>query len=166
MRYDVPLIAQATGMGCWAASIAMILGWKNQASFDPSQIAANPGGPSYVPSLTSGLDPNDRYILGRNGFVLEAPVCYTPQAISDLLDTYGPLWLASQAPLSGTGGTAPHIRVVTGLDGGRVHVNDPWPVNRGARYSSNFETIFGEMETLGANERREPNPVYVAHLDS
>ena len=47
-----------------------------------------------------------------------------------------------------------------------MHVNDPWPVNRGARYSSNFETIFGEMETLGANERREPNPVYVAHLNS
>ncbi len=163
MKYDVPLIAQMTGMGCWAASIAMILGWKSQASFDPTLIAANPGGTDYTPSLVNGLDPNDRYILERNGFALEAPVCYTPSGISDLLSTHGPLWVASLAPLSGAG-RAPHIRVVTGMEGGSVFVNDPWPVNRGDRYQRAFQTFFGQMEDLGGRELKERNPVYVAHL--
>lgn len=157
MRYDVPLVPQTTGMGCWAASIAMILGWKNQASYDPSRIATNQGGLNYEPSLQSGLDPNDRYILGRNGFRLEPAQCYMPQAIRALLERFGPLWLAGWAP-------GPHIRVVTGFDQGQIHINDPWPVNTGARYSRQFQVIFGQMESLGAREMGEPNPVYVAHL--
>lgn len=165
MRYDVPLVAQQTGMGCWAASIAMILGWKNQACFDPGLIASNPGGPSYVPSLTNGLDPNDRYILERNGFELEAPSCYLPSGIRSLLDTYGPLWLAGLVRLSGVANPVPHIRVVTGFDQGRVYVNDPWPVGRGARQIRSFNQVFvGQMEALGADELKEPSPVYVAHL--
>lgn len=165
MRYDVPLIAQMTGMGCWAASIAMILGWKNQASFDPSRIAANPGGPSYIPSLTSGLNPNDRYILQRNGFTVEEPVCYTPSAITTLIQNHGPLWLAGLVRLSGVANPVPHIRVVTGFEGGQVYINDPWPVNSGSRYTSNFQTIFvGQMETLGASELNQPAPIYVAYL--
>ena len=166
MRFDVRLVPQTTGMGCWAASIAMILGWKEQACFDPARIAANPGGISYVPSLQTGLDPNDRYILERNGFVLDLPQCYAPAAIEGLLSSSGPLWLASLAPLAGTGRSEPHIRVVTGIDGARVFVNDPWPVNRGSQYSTTFSTIFGQMETLGARELSQPNPVYVAHLGS
>ena len=165
MRYDVTLIPQGTGMGCWAASIAMILGWKNQASFDPSLIAANPGGISYVPSLTNGLNPNDRYILQRNGFAVEEPVCYTPTAISDLLTQHGPLWLAALVPLSGVANPAPHIRVVTGFEGGRVYINDPWPVNRGSVYTRSFQQIFvGQMEALGASELNQPAPIYLAHL--
>ena len=165
MRYDVPLIAQQTGMGCWAASIAMILGWKNQASFDPAGIAANPGGTSYVPSLTNGLDPNDRYILERNGFEVEAPACYLPQAVSSLLDTYGPLWLAGLVRLSGVANPVPHIRVVTGMENGWVYVNDPWPVGSGSQRMLSFNQVFvGQMEALGSRELKERAPVYVAHL--
>ena len=166
MRFDVRLVPQTTGMGCWAAGIAMILGWKDEACFDPSRIAANPGGISYVPSLATGLDPNDRYILERNGFALEYPQCYAPAAVEGLLSSHGPLWLASLAPLSGTGRSAPHIRVVTGMEGGQVFVNDPWPVNKGSQYSQPFNTVFGQMEALGATELSQPNPVYVAHLRS
>jgi hypothetical protein len=144
----------------------MILSWKNSASFDPSLIAANPGGRSYVPSLSKGLDPNDRYILERNGFEMDYPQCYTPGAVESLLNACGPLWLASLAPLSGTGKSAPHIRVVTGIEGGQVYVNDPWPVDRGARYNLSFDLVFGQMETLGTQEREEPNPIYVAFLRS
>lgn len=144
----------------------MILSWKNSASFDPSLIAANHGGTSYVPSLEGGLDPNDRYILERNGFSMDYPQCYTAVAIESLLSSNGPLWLASYAPLPGTGGYGPHIRVVTGVEGSQVYVNDPWPVNRGKKYNRNFDTVFGQMETLGARERNQPNPIYLAYLSS
>ncbi len=157
MKYDVPLIPQRTNMGCWAASIAMILSWKNDASFDPGSIAANSGGPSYVPELTNGLDPNDRHILERNGFKILYPQCYTYQGFIDLLDAYGPLWVAGAVP-------SPHIRVVTGYYWGLLSVNDPWPPNRGEKYLRAFSTFMLEMETLGADELGEPAPVYVAHM--
>lgn len=158
MRYDVPLIPQSTKMSCWAASIAMILSWRDKASYNPETIARNPGGLDYMPSYTTGgLDPNDTYILRINGFDVLPPQCYTVGAIQSLLEHCGPLWVASWAP-------GPHIRVVRGLVGKVAYINDPWPVNQGARYTRPFETFFGEMEELGGRELKEVNPVYVAHL--
>jgi len=155
--YDVPLFPQSTGMSCWAASIAMILGWKNQQCIADVTIAANHGGQNYLPSLSSGLDPNDRYILERNGFELDAPQCYTLAGVQNLLETRGPLWVACAVPSA-------HIRVVRGYDGARLHVNDPAPVNVGSQYTRAFREVFGRMEALGERERSEPAPVYVAYL--
>ena len=72
MEYDVPLIPQTTSMSCRAASIAMILGWKNQASFDPRLIAANNGGISYLPAFDSGLDPNSKTPQGTTVLMMAA----------------------------------------------------------------------------------------------
>lgn len=157
MRYDVPLVPQTSTMSCWAASIAMILGWKDQASYDPQLIAQNYGGLNYMPSYKDGLDPNDTYILTRNGFTVLAPQCYTTGAIAQMLETYGPLWVASWAP-------GPHVRVVRGLANETVYLNDPAPVNLGSQYTQSFSTFFGAMEDLGRRELKQKNPVYVAHL--
>lgn len=159
MKYDVPLIPQTTFMSCWAASIAMVLGWKHQATYDPRLIAANNGGNSYMPSFINGLDPNDHYILKRNGFSLDAPKCYSLAAVQGLVDKHGPLWVASAAP-------APHIRVVTGYEGQSLFVNDPAPVNAGSQYIATFNFLFGQMESLGAQELAQPAPVYVAYLSA
>ena len=43
MIYDVPLIPQTSNMSCWAARMAMILGWKNKMSIPDQVIAKNPG---------------------------------------------------------------------------------------------------------------------------
>lgn len=155
--YDVPLVPQSTNMSCWAASIAMILGWKNQQCIADVTIAANHGGTSYLPSMASGLDPNDRYILERNGFELDAPQCYTLAGIRTLLESRGPLWVASAVPSA-------HIRVIRGYDGARLFVNDPAPVNVGAQYTRGFREVFEKMENLGRRERNETAPVYVAYL--
>jgi papain like cysteine protease AvrRpt2 len=157
MKYAVPLIPQTTSMSCWAACIAMMLAWKNQASYDPQGIAANNGGVSYLPSFDNGLDPNDRYILERNGFELDYPKCYTLGAIQGIVDEHGPLWVASAAP-------APHIRVVTGYSGQTLFINDPGPVNAGSQYPSSFTDFFGKMEALGFQELKQKAPVYVAWL--
>ena len=157
MKYNVPLIAQSTSMSCWAASMAMILGWRNSQSVSQLAVAMNMGGPSYMPSFANGLNPNDRYILERNGFTLDDPMCYSAALIESMLESYGPLWVASAVPTA-------HIRVVTGLDKGVLHINDPWPVSRGAKYTRSFSQFFGAMETLGAKEIGQPAPVYVAYL--
>jgi len=159
MKYNVPLIAQVDTMSCWAASIAMILGWRNGQSVSQTAVGLNIGGPSYMPNFKTGLNPNDRYILERNGFTLDAPQCYSPELIESMLQYNGPLWVATAVPFA-------HIRVVTGLHNGVIHVNDPLPVNRGATYVRSFSQFFGAMETLGAKEMGEPAPVYVAYLTS
>jgi len=157
MIYDVPLVAQTSSMSCWAASIGMILGWRDSASYSDEMIARNPGGTSYMTSYQQGLDPNDKKILRANGFEVEPPMCYTVRGIMDLLRAYGPLWVATWAP-------GPHIRVVRGMTGSTVHVNDPWPVNQGRQYNQPFTQFFGSMENLGARELNEKAPVYVASL--
>lgn len=145
-------------MSCWAASIAMILAWRDNASGDPKLIAQDVGGKNYMPSYTGGLNANDTYILKRYGFNVMAPQCFQVSAIAHLLTANGPLWIASWAP-------GPHIRVVTGLIGNTVYINDPSPVNIGSRYSLSFNGFFGAMENLGARELAEPAPVYAAYLN-
>lgn len=172
--YNVPLVPQSTDMSCWAAGIAMIYGWRNSLSINPKTIATNAGGISYLDQFkdrTGGLNPNDTYILKRWGLVSEAPQCYTVEGFADLLQSYGPLWVASAVP-------GPHIRVVTGIDtdedgrDGIVAINDPWevgmttfrPSNRGSTYTRTYSRFMGEVENLGSQELKEPAPVYVAHL--
>ncbi|HUT33569.1 MAG TPA: papain-like cysteine protease family protein [Planctomycetota bacterium] len=158
MRYDVPLIPQPTTMSCWAASIAMIRSWHEQMSYDPAGIAANHGGLSYMFQFHHSLNPNDVYILQRNGFTVAAAQCYANTSpVVSMLQQYGPLWVATAAP-------APHIRVVTGLSGQNVYINDPAPVNSGATYRRDFRAFFGQMETLAGQEMGQPAPVYIAHL--
>jgi hypothetical protein len=135
----------------------MILGWRNQATYSDEMIARNPGGLSYMTSYQTGLDPNDRYILRRNGFEIEPPMCYLSSRILTLLQRYGPLWVATWAP-------GPHIRVVTGMSNEICSINDPWPPNQGSVYTRTFAQFFGSMENLGARELDQPSPVYVAYL--
>jgi hypothetical protein len=157
MLYDVPLVPQTSNMSCWAASIGMILGWKNNASYSDEIIARNPGGKNYMTSYAQGLDPNDQYILRANGFGIEPPQCYTQNLISGLLYDFGPLWVATWAP-------GPHIRVIRGMSGSTLWINDPAPVNQGEQYKMSYSKFFGAMETLGGRELNEALPVYVAYL--
>jgi hypothetical protein len=169
--YPVPLIPQSTNMSCWAAGIAMILAWRGQMSIDPSTIAANQGGTSYLPQMHSGLDANDTAILRRWGFVTEPPQSYTPEGFANLLVRHGPLWVAAAVP-------GPHIRVVSGImlgptaENTAVWINDPWEVgmrrfrmpNHGSQYFRTYLQFTTEAETLARREVNEPAPVYVAHL--
>lgn len=170
--YEVPLIPQTTGMSCWAAGIAMILGWRDSVSISPQMIATNPGGISYLQQFnTGGLNPNDTYILRRWGLKMEAPQSYSVEGFAALLHDYGPLWVAAAVP-------GPHIRVVTGFQPARnpadaiVTINDPWEQgmrsfrwpNRGSRYRRTYTQFTREVETLAVTEMGQPAPIYVAHL--
>ena len=53
---DVPLINQLTNMSCWAASAAMVVGWRDRLSINPAAIAEGTGDWSaYANGLACGL---------------------------------------------------------------------------------------------------------------
>jgi hypothetical protein len=136
----------------------MIISWK-QGGDPVSELSVieQAGGGLYRFAMDLGLDPNDRYVLGANGFRIENPMCYTTQGIARLLVRHGPLWVATNAP-------EPHIRVITGMNGQTVRINDPAPQGIGKKAIMEFNEFFGAMESLGATELNQPSPVYVAYL--
>ena len=117
---DVESIAQPTGMGCWATSTAMILGWKNRQSVSPELLAKYHG---YEQQMEDGIYASDaaRFIPSV-GLQFAPAACYTPEGMRDLLERYGPLFVFKQHP-------GIHAVVVTGMyrkDGQYfVRVTDP-----------------------------------------
>ena len=152
INYEVPLVAQQTGMSCWAASFAMIVGWADQQPIDPSQIAGSLG---YWYQYQHGLDGYDRDMFTQWHMVPEPPQSYSVAKFRDLLEQYGPLWVTSSVP-------SIHTRVITGMfgdgtpDGTMLLFNDPWeqgmsdftPSNKGSQYSRTFSRFVTEMESL------------------
>lgn len=168
--FDVPLVPQQTGYSCWAAGCSMLVGWRDQMSIDPSEIARATGAWA---AYASGLNAEDVSVFPVWGMVPEPAQCYTVQGFYDLLNTYGPLWVASAEP-------GPHIRVVTGMtgdgspDGTTLFINDPWETgmatfrlpNAGARYTETYSQFVQKQETLARQESNLRGAIYVAHLQN
>ncbi len=161
VAYTVPLYGQPTGMSCWAAGIAMMVGYKKSMSINIKSIADELG---YQKQFkTNGLHPEDTKVFKAWGLRYESPMCYTVEGFADLLRAYGPLWVASKV-------NAPHIRVITGIagdgtaDGTVVAINDPAPVGKGSKYKRTYRKFADEMEGLGADELSFKKPIYVAHF--
>ena len=160
ISYNVPRYAQPTGMSCWATAIAMMLSWKKSMSFNPQTIADELGYTTQFKS--SGLHPEDTKAFKHWGLKWDAPMCYSVQGFADLLNGYGPVWLAGNA-------RAPHVRVVVGMngdgtpDGTKLTLNDPAD---GKKHVLPFTKVMGTMEGLGASPRemKMKKPIYVAHL--
>jgi papain like cysteine protease AvrRpt2/permuted papain-like amidase YaeF/Yiix C92 family enzyme len=116
---EVELIAQPTNFSCWAAAGAMVVGWKELVSLSPDSLAQ-------ICSRTTatGLDPAQvQQFANEVGLSYEAPACYSVDGFRQLLENYGPLWIAASVP-------GLHAIVVTGMysDGTNtfVRVSDPW----------------------------------------
>jgi hypothetical protein len=120
---ETPLVPQATGMSCWAASAAMVVAWRDRVSVDPQEIATGSGEwAAYV----SGLNPADVPTLAQAwNLQMEPPQCYSPDGLLRIIQNNGPLWVAAAVP-------GLHAIVVTGMygdgsvDGTFVCINDPW----------------------------------------
>jgi hypothetical protein len=88
---DVELANQLTDMSCWAASAAMVVGWRDRICINPSAIAAGTGDWA---AYANGLQPADIQTLANVwGLTVEAPQCYTIAGLRDLLQAKGPLWV-------------------------------------------------------------------------
>ncbi len=168
IRYNVQKVPQQTGFSCWAAGFAMIVGWRDQMSIDPSEIARATG---YWAQYQNGLHPEDLRVMSTWGLVPAPLQTHTVESFANMLRRYGPLWTASAEP-------GPHIRVVTGIqgdgtpDGTTLFINDPWeqgmtsfrPSNTGSQYTETYRQFVEKQSTLAGQEANYSAPVYVAHL--
>ena len=129
---EVPLVPQLTGMSCWAAAAAMIIGWRDVICVEPEQVAQGAGRWS---EYREGLHPMDLEDFARAwGLTSETQLEWSVEEVRALLERYGPVWLGEASP-------GLHSIVVTGMygdgsaNGTFVRINDPWPINRGERYT-------------------------------
>ena len=138
-RFDIwnetPLVPQLTGMSCWAAAAAMIVGWRDRIPVSAEEVASGSG---HWAAYRDGLAPRDVPSLAKAwGLVLETPRAMTIPYLLELLREKGPLWVGEATP-------GLHSIVLSGLygdgtpDGTFVRINDPWPEGKGARYHRTF----------------------------
>ena len=124
--HDVALIPQPDKNACWAASMAMLLGFRGVRSVDPEALAREVGG-----SLSTSYDWNLlTRVSGRHGFVaIEQPsnasIYHSPTQWAQWLRERGPLWVVIVG--------APHAVVLAGIRGDlsnpasvEVKVLNPW----------------------------------------
>lgn len=135
---EVPLVPQTTGMSCWAASAAMLIGWRESIPVDPQEVASGIGRWS---DFKDGLHPVDVAALAETwGLRTDGRDTWTPDELRQVLERYGPIWLGEASP-------ALHSIVVAGMhgdgtpDGTWVRINDPWPVGRGERYTITWRQL-------------------------
>ena len=155
---EVPLVAQSTGMSCWAAAAAMLIGWRERLAVNPDEVARGAGRWS---EFKNGLHPEDvAGFADQWGLVPEeGDEIWAVDRFRRLLDQYGPLWVGEASP-------GLHAVVITGLfgdgtpEGTHVRVNDPWPVGAGERYTISFRQL---RENFDAASRLTGDRAHVLH---
>src|SRR5947209_4140582 len=80
---DVESIGQPDGMSCWAASAAMVIGWRDQVCIDPAELARGSGHWADF-KAKCGLSFSDTASFGRAiSLAAEAPQSYLPMPPRD-----------------------------------------------------------------------------------
>lgn len=167
IRHTVQLVPQQTDVSCWAASAAMVVGWRDNISIDPSEIAN--GGPWSRYYKNGGLPADNVNMLHYWGLELLPNQTRTVEGFAQILEP-SPLWVATN------GGTSGHIIVVAGMrgdgspDGTLLTIYDPWergmrtfrPSNRGSIYTETYTQFVARQEVLANREMNVANPVYIA----
>ncbi|MCW5808811.1 MAG: hypothetical protein KIT31_41050, partial [Deltaproteobacteria bacterium] len=131
--HEVPLVQQHTGMSCWAAAAAMVVGWRDCSALEAEDVV---GG--RWQAYRDGLEPRDVEAFARAwGLVVARPAELDVPSLRALLERHGPLWVGEASP-------SLHVVVLAGMygDGTRagtfVRIADPWPIGRGERYTIPF----------------------------
>lgn len=119
IKLDVPVLAQEKSMCCWHTSAMMI--WQYWQKQSGRQGPMNTVSPVY--EANTGLSVTAQAFItlaSKTGLQrLPAQNTYSNDDLFKLLRDKGPLWCAGV--WYGFG----HVIVLTGIDGGTVHLNDP-----------------------------------------
>jgi len=133
--HEVPLVEQLTGMSCWAAAAAMIVGWRDRIHINAVDVAHGAG---HHEAYRDGLEPRDVATFARAwGLEVARLSELSVGELRRLLADHGPLWVGEASP-------GLHVIVVAGMygdgstDQSFVRIADPWPVGRGERYTLSF----------------------------
>ena len=146
--HEVPLVPQLTGMSCWAAAAAMIVGWRDCVRSRPEEIARGVG---HWGAYEDGLFPESIAALSEQWRLTPVePDGLSPHAIASMLTAYGPLWVGEASP-------GLHSIVVVGMFGDMsdtdtyLRVNDPWPVGLGERYAKPYREFLRDFSSASEN---------------
>lgn len=134
--HEVPLVPQLTGMSCWAAAAAMLIGWRDCVDVDPAELARGSG---RWREYQIGIAPDDIDTLARvwDFEVIDGRKEMRFDELAEVLHRRGPLWVGEASP-------GLHVVVVAGVRGDGdpersfVRIADPWPEGRGERYTITF----------------------------
>lgn len=132
IEYNVPLLQQPSSSVCWATAATMMVNWKNQSSSSIPNVMLE-AGRNLIPAdenrylnkfnsnqaLLSSEKPD---FIAALGMVGEAPANYPLSQYILWMQTYGPLWVTTDAATA-TGTFSPHARILTKIAG--PNVNDP-----------------------------------------
>lgn len=151
---DTPYQPQSTENSCWAATGAMVVGWRDRVCIPDSEIAAK------VPvfnAFNEGLPPSNRITLAEAwNLVAEPPASYSIEGFRQMLANYGPLYVGMRADAHGGG----HARVLVGMESGgaedgsdtTMFLYDPWPGTPGRvrmAFGEFVQLYEGRMTTTG-----------------
>lgn len=116
VKLNVPLVKQLRSMSCWYASVCMVAYFREAGPRLglPDKWNAN-----------NGINLNDFIRLAKvEGLlpIMSPTSNLTEQQLEVILKNNGPIWSA------GKWDGFPHIVVLTGVEAGKVYINDPSPV--------------------------------------
>lgn len=161
--YDVPLIPQPDKLSCWAASMAMLVGYYGDLSISPETLAREVGRSLRTSYGWDMLESVKRH-YGITALSLPSNMSLAPRPSEwyQWLRDYGPLWVT-------TIGAPSHAIIVSGIHGDlteggtTMHIVNPWdttvhfssdpidfsPRNNGRAYTSSFRQFAGDFGNLG-----------------
>ena len=118
VRGLMPALQQDNDMACWATAATMMVSWKRAQSMPVPAVLAL-AGPEYVDKFNhqEGLlsSEKDAFITAL-GMVGEPPASYPLQTYINWVNTYGPLWVTTDAATD-AGAFSPHARILTKITG-------------------------------------------------
>lgn len=167
----VPVVAQPTGMTCWAAVTTILFSWKSQQSFSIQTVLGRIGKrwldlfnqPNEADQGLGAREKDD--FLNDAGLHAMYGQSLPLKEWERLLRTYGPLWVTTD---ENTGpGYAIHARVLIGLHGDgtpagtRADIIDP--AHGGRQYGEQFD-LFLDKFNSEARDPRRPARVQIVHF--
>ena len=164
IRHEVPTLQQPSSMLCWATAATMMMNWKTSSSSTIPNVLREAGlslNPPNETHYTTMFDNNQGLPSAQKAefitalrMVGEAPANYPLSQYVLWLQTYGPLWVTTDAA-SAQGEFSPHARILTGISGTNLddtaHVmmtfNDPATGSTTTESFDAFILAFEQMVT-------------------